>query len=93
MESKVGNEKEEERQSQRRCGSWHKEEKMERAVLEEWEYGICIKGVETKDGKCNGIGIYNNEGIGKVEESLKRVCNEMEINDFLLVIGDFNARI
>ena len=29
--------------------------------------------------------------MGKVEEILKRVCNEMESNDFVLVIGDFNA--
>ena len=52
-------------------------EKGEHVAVEEWDYGLTIKGLVTEQGKCNIVGIYNNEGINKIENSLKKVCEEL----------------
>ena len=43
-----------------------RKERGKNTTMEEWDYGIVIKGIDTEQGKCDTVGIYNNVGINKI---------------------------
>lgn len=63
--------------------------------IEEWGYGLTIKGVNIDiEKKMNIIVVYNNIGMRGITEELKKeVENSVMEGNAVLVIGDFNARI
>lgn len=58
-----------------------------------WKNGnTYIEGMKLKDGVCNLICVYNNEGMNKLTVSLEKVCEKLREQN-LIIVGDLNAKV
>lgn len=62
--------------------------------VKEWEYGMLLVLKEEEGEEIKIVTVYNNVGVGKVCEKLKKVLENINENGGVIyIIGDWNARV
>lgn len=56
--------------------------------IKEWSHGLILEGIKNRQSKINIVTIYNNEGVSEIRGGIKKVMEEIEGNESVIVIGD-----